>query len=226
MIPLYPVGHAATSATQVSFWNMDEATGATRVDCKRGANLTNNNSAAQAAGFYGNCTTFNGTTQSLSTTNTLLARGNQNFGIGGFFRRTGGGATTTIAQRYGAAGAREWQLIYDATNDDWIFKIYNSADASDTVTIHQIVATSTWVYVTGWNDLSNNLIGISLYYGLPSTATYTAQTAAKTRTISNVAVATEFGLSSQCGLERFTYYLKAPTQVDTDIGAAGTQLCV
>lgn len=207
---------------------MSEATGATRVDCQRAVNLTNNNAATQAAALYGNGTNFNGTTQSLSTTSTALARANQNFTVGGFFRRTGGGTTCQVVRRYGSAGQREWRIIYNAATDDYTFEIVNSVDAVQSVTINRVVPTNTWVYIFAWNDLTNLQIGMGLYYD-PAVGIigYLSTTAVKTITISNVALATEFASPSNAGGEqRWAYWNRVVTQTVTDPIVLGSQLCV
>ena len=164
----------------ISFWRLDEASGASRVDDFGSNNLTNNNTVTQVAGRVGNASGFVvASSQSLSVaSNASLQTGDIDFTLTGWIYLTSISVAGTAVSRYNGSGAAnfEYQIVFADTNR-MIFQVSDTGDDNDrtTVTANTFGALSidTWYFVAVWHDSTANTINISVNNGNADSTAHT-----------------------------------------------------
>jgi hypothetical protein len=173
---------AASSSTLltdlVSFWALDEASGATRADSHGSNDLTDNNTVGQGTGnVYANAADFDRSSseyldiadaaqsglditgdmtilawvnaESLTDYDTILSK----------WRNTGNDRAFVLS-RYTAAGYWSFDLSSDGANRTQL-------------TLSNSPSTSTWYLIAAWHDGTANEMGMSINNGTPQTKAHT-----------------------------------------------------
>ena len=152
----------------VSYWRLDEASGAVRVDDFGGNNLANNNNVSQVAGKVGNASQFvSASEQSLSlASNASLQTGDIDFTFAGWVYLDSLTTHRLILSKYNGAGAAsfEYWLLYNQTPNRFQFGVSDTGDGSDVTSVNADTlgapSTATWYFVQAWHDAGSNVIQI------------------------------------------------------------------
>lgn len=165
-----------------AFWELEEASSATRVDQVAALNLTDNGGVTQGTGLVGNCAETNAIASYYlykAVTGTPFA-GSGSFGVSGwaYFNTLPSSLSAYFMcrmDRISSSGTNlDWffqVLPNDATWDNqWYFGIYDSGG-----TLHQVQVTgppvvSTWYYFSFYYDSTLEEVGLSIDNGTPVTA--------------------------------------------------------
>jgi len=143
----------------VAYWNMDQATGATRTDITlRGNDLSDNGNATQETGKINNAAGFDGTTSMFlsKTSSTDVQMGNSTaFTIGGWIYRVGIVASDNDtflckgAAYASSSGTREYGASLQKNAGSWFIHCFWSTNGSnEPVDFHSTTAISltTWYF--------------------------------------------------------------------------------
>jgi hypothetical protein len=142
----------------VAYWELEEASG-TRNDSHGSNHLTDVNTVGSTTGKVGTAADFEaGSSECLiRTDNTDLSTGDIDFTWAFWINPESTGSFPVILSKgIAGAGNREYLAYIDGSAK--IFWEVNGAS----ITTAGSVSTSTWHFVVGWHDATNNLVGVSL----------------------------------------------------------------
>jgi hypothetical protein len=179
----------------ISFYELGEAAGATRVDSvvASGNDLTDHATVAQVVGKVGNAAGFtNASSQYLShADNASLSTGNIDFEVCAWVYITGSVVMPVIMSKYTDTTHREYFLYYDNFAQRFSFIVYNSSGTQVGIVAANtfgMPSASTWYLVNAYYDSVHSLVGISVNAGAADTSA-TSGTPADTTAVFNIGAA-------------------------------------
>lgn len=159
----------------VAYWSLGEASG-NRADSRGSSTLTDTNTVGSVAGKVGNAASFvKASSQRLTIAdNAALSVGDIDFYMSCWVYPTLDDASSqqTIAGKGGGANNRAWFLYIDWSVDQVKFRVFNSSDASTSVTATGTVAINTWYFIEAWHNAASDQIVVAVN-GTTTTATHT-----------------------------------------------------
>lgn len=169
----------ALNDSLISFWKMDEATGAVRADsiALQGANnLTNNNNVSQVAGKIGNASQFTlASSQYLSIADNPTLRGGTSFSWAlWFYMDTLPASLSMLVAKSANSGNGSYVIYWNNASSRIVFgvtKADGSADISATANNFGAPSTATWYFLAAVYDSGTDTASISINNGTPNTAT-------------------------------------------------------
>lgn len=159
----------------VSYWKLDEASG-NALDAHGSNTLADNNTVTAAAGKVNGARAFEfSNIEFLShADNADLRTGDVDFCVNLWMNPESLPSFPVLAAKgWGTSGTKEWVLYYDGA--DLIFAVTPDGTTEATAqTVHLSVSLSTgsWYMVTAWHDAVNDLLGLAVDAGTPSTKAY------------------------------------------------------
>jgi hypothetical protein len=167
-----------------AYYSLEESSG-TRADAHGSSPLsTLVGTPGGTTGKVANCTTFSGTSQSLSAGDTAaLSTGDIDFSIACwvYFVATSG-TPFIIAKWRPTATQSEYVLFYNSSTSRFEFRV-SSTGANETAVVANnfgAASTSTWYFVVAWHDSVGNTIQICVNDGTPNSTSYSSGLADRT----------------------------------------------
>lgn len=171
----------------VAYYDMEQASGATRTDYYRSNDLTDNNGVASgsATGKVGNYAEFDYlNSEALSIAdNTDMSTGDIDYTVSVWVYLSDKSAPRTIVSKT-AASNLEYIMYYENTTDTFRFLVGNAAGTGWAATA---IGTNfgspdlnTWYHIVGWHSASSNQAGIQVNNGTPNIVLTTSATSDRT----------------------------------------------
>ena len=165
------------SASLISYWKLDEASGS-RADSYGTNTLTDNNTVTQNPGKLGKAAQITlANTEWLSVaSNSSLQSGNIDFTITAWVYLDSKATSEEIVTKLtGALALGEYQLQYSATSDRFQFQTWDTAVVKGTVDANNLgsPSTATWYYVIAWRDKTAATVNIQVNNGTVNSAAET-----------------------------------------------------
>jgi len=160
----------------LAYWNMEEATGAARVDSVASMSLSVNGTVSQVGGKVSNAAGAIGSANYLSVTdNATMSTGDIDFSFACWVYLTTKTADRIVFSKTNAetSSGIEYVLQYSLSDDRLLFRV-SSGTVQTPVTWSASPSTETWYFVVCWHDSVNNVIGIQVNDGTPVTAAHSA----------------------------------------------------
>src|SRR3990167_1406152 len=160
-------------ASLISWWDLEEATGATRNDSHGSNNLADNASVLQTDGKVGKCADFTAaSSQYLNIAdNASLSVDDIDFSFAFWAFKVGAATQGCIGKVTTWANAVEYYIYFDASR--FRFRVSNGvAGASVVADNFGAPSDSTWYFIFAYHDSVANEIGISVNDGTPNTTSY------------------------------------------------------
>jgi hypothetical protein len=162
----------------VAYWNLDEASGTTRVGSV-GFNLSDVNTVGSTTGKVGNAADFETSQDAhLGATDAAASvvdfSGNQDFTIAFWARFESQPGTMFIINKYRSDVAqRSYRIDYLASADDFLFTVSGNGMAFTDIATTANVGLATWYFVVAWHDASADTINISINDGTANSTAHT-----------------------------------------------------
>ena len=162
-------GTSTLLTSDVAFWDLSEADGATREDAVGSNDLTDNNTVTQATGRIGNGAQFNGTNQYLSIAdNADLSMGDIDFSISCWVNMdTKSSGVSGIVGKW--ASNQEYLISYTGTSgtDRFQFIIENASATQTSVEADSLGSprAGTWYLIVAQYDASSDELSIQVNNG-------------------------------------------------------------
>jgi hypothetical protein len=178
--PLF--SHSTLQQSLIAYWRLEETSG-TRLDDLNGCggsgcDLTDNNTVTNNTGIIGNAGQFvQANSEYLShTDNADLSTGDIDFTIATWVYLNSKAGTEHIFAKWGAAGQREYRLIYETAVDRFQFIVSADGTASATrgASSFGSPSLSTWYYIIAWHDSTANTINIQVNNGTVDSTSYSS----------------------------------------------------
>lgn len=167
--------HAAAAGLTsglVSYWKLDEASGATRADSVGGNDLADpaGENVAQAAGKILQAASFAGTSTNVLQNDALdLPTGS--FTVSCWVNLAdAGGLVTALAAHGVTASTRAWFLRYNSVNLQFVVSADGTADSATVAA--GTLSNNTWAHVVAWHDSGGGAVGICVDGGEAVTTAY------------------------------------------------------
>jgi hypothetical protein len=191
---------AADVSTPTSFWNLEEATGATRIDSVGGNNLTSNNGVTQVPGKIGYAAGFNGVNQYLSILNNSSFNATGSLSLCAWIyplavNSSGNGWCILGQWQRGTSGDRAYNIELIDSNVPQ-FTIRNSANSANQFVTTTAATLNTWNFVVGVFDNVGKTVNISI-----NGATFASTSATGGVRVSS----TTFNLGAHTATDSFPY---------------------
>jgi hypothetical protein len=162
-------GTSTLLTSDIAFWALGEADGASRADSVGSNTLTDNNTVTQATGRVGNAAQFNGTNQYLSIAdNADLSMGDIDFSLSCWvYMDTKSSGVSGIMGKWNAA--QEYLINYTGTSgtDRFQFIIENASATQTSVEADSLGSprAATWYLIVAWYDASSDELSIQINNG-------------------------------------------------------------
>ncbi len=160
-------GPSSLLISLISYWNLDEVSGA-RADSVGGNTLTDNNTVTQNPGKVAGAAQFTAAnSESLScASNASLQTGDIDFTIAGWMYIDSLGVNRTLAGKTGGTQASdEFILDYSPSLAHFRFVIGGTAYVTVTPSDVGIPSLATWYFLVGWHDSVANTVNIQVNGG-------------------------------------------------------------
>lgn len=160
----------------VSYWQLEEAAGATRADSFGTNNLTDNNTVGQAVGIIGNAASFSsGSSQFLSVNNNAtLQLGGTDFTIQAWVYLTNKSAIKTFLAKWNLdISSVEYICYYDNGTDNLTFGTSPNGSSGDVLLAASnfgSVPLNTWLHFFATYDSVGGQMAVSINNGTANTA--------------------------------------------------------
>jgi len=202
---------ALSSSNIVSYWTLDESSGA-RADSVGTNSLTVNGTVSAASGKLNNGVSINGTTGNYLSvaSNSSLQTGNQSFCVAGWINANSVGTKLALAKA-GGAGGNEWSIATDSSDSKIWFVFWN---AQTVITKSpSAISSSTWYHFVAWVDATNNTANLCINNGTVQTSSLISYPSAGTAPL--VIGAYSDGTFAWNGLiDEVTFWKGVPTSTD------------
>lgn len=185
----------------VSYWAMEQTSG-NRTDSNLATTLVDNNSVTYGNGIIRNGAQFTlANSEYLSTVSNdtaLFSFGDTDYTIAAWVYLDSKATSQLFASKYSSDSVRDFILQYVTGSDFFRFIVYDGGSTIiGNVSSSAGVNTGAWYFIVAYHDAANNLVGVSVNGGAPTTAA-TIGTAASTASL--------FYVSGREGGSTFQYF--------------------
>lgn len=185
----------------VSYWAMEQTSG-NRTDSNLATTLVDNNSVTYGNGIIRNGAQFTlANSEYLSTVSNdtaLFSFGDTDYTIAAWVYLDSKATSQLFASKYSSDSVRDFILQYVTGSDFFRFIVYDGGSTIiGNVSSSAGVNTGAWYFIVAYHDATNNLVGVSVNGGAPTTAATTG-TAASTASL--------FYVSGREGGSTFQYF--------------------
>lgn len=159
----------------VGYWKLDEASGNAIDSHWTGRNLTDNNTVTSAAGKINDARSFASASSEFFSraSDADLSTGDVDFTCATWVFITDKTAFRDVISKSGAATGDEFALFYHVTDDRFAFHIRENGTGSflrANATDLGSPSTSTWYFLVGWYQASNNTVHVKANDGADNSA--------------------------------------------------------
>jgi hypothetical protein len=170
----YPFVTSSLLTDLISYWKLDEASG-NALDAHGTNTLTDNNTVTSAAGKLGTARQFTvASSEYLSlASNATIETGDIDYTLAGWLYVDAIGTLQTVVSKNNGTSNSEYILLLLASGK-LRFQIFDGVGgASGSVDSTETLLATTWYHWTAYHDAANNLVGVTVNAGTPTTAATT-----------------------------------------------------
>lgn len=166
------------TAYAVAHWTLDESSG-TRADSVGSNDLADYNTVGVGTGKFGNAADFEASNSEYLyvTDNSDVSVGNTDWMFRAWVQLESIPSFPIIASKGWPTPSAdaEFALFYRTSGGDGFELAVNiGTDSATAIKVSMTASTGTWYLIHAWHDATNDILGISVNAGTPTTTSYTA----------------------------------------------------